>query len=1205
VVTGLVAILWDALLDIDDLTASTSSILQLLAKILAHPESCVRVRGNLEQLVPRLWPFLYHSNSAVRKSALTTLATLTVPRNANITERVDKIVKIEPGSVKQEEKITSDSNNTHSNSEKPASIKVEDIKVEQNIIDVKTESNTPISDILKRENEQKDSSNNNNEVKSEDGIKTEVLQRSKSIEGCEWLSPIISPALTHIFQRSLLETADENHELIFLIWKQMLECVSLECILPAVCPMMSSWLYLIMCNPQLPLDSALLLKAHHHKHQNKPSVGPSGCNLNQANNLSETKFYLGGCELISNPVERQRVVIRARCAGAKLLGRLSNYIVQPMPGVNYSEQDTPILCYIRLLVNHLNSRSAVQRLALSAVVREWALAYPQMTCHPLLRETLLNCLTEVVYYDEIAMSFSRLQQDSRDFIAMLRHYKLDLPESFTNAPVLTLEQIQNLSGRVALTLFNSAKLRPKVQVTLEERRKAIQSSVSQTSSEQVNLATMTQAVIAGSLIRFGVLPEKLNPVIKPLMDSIKREQNLQLQTFAAQDLTNLLELCINRQPSPNNKVVKNLATFMCVDTEFTPPIDVQLDKSATPDQYKGILSLSWQQKNEEKKTLRRSTSVTGRGPGRPPGRPPANVKPEDPEKMTQSIIESENQQINEIQRRGCTTALTNLAKYFGKNLPSKIPHLWEMICKPFSSIRPLETQVNTEESPSEDELAQETVNWLQLMEVMVPALHPALVSELEGRLGLMEQWIYHSYSAVRHMAGRVLGVLSKALTVVTVSWVVVAVLPVLEEMNCGLRREGAIEAVYQVISKLGLEIVPYIVLLIVPLLGGMSDPQISVRLLSTQCFATLIRLLPLEGGVPSPPNLSEELTERKIREREFLQQLMNPKEIKDYEVPVPIKAQLRSYQQNGVNWLYFLQQYRLHGILCDDMGLGKTLQSICILAGSQYTQEQEREKKDDPSLPLVQSLVVCPPTLTGHWVYEVDKFISKTYLNPLHYTGPPVERFKLRRYVPQHNLIVASYDIVRNDIDFFSKIKWNYVILDEGHIIKNGKTKSSRAIKQLIAKHRVILSGTPIQNNVLELWSLFDFLMPCLLGTERQFMSRYSKPILASRDAKSSSTEQEAGVLAMESLHRQVLPFLLRRLKEDVLSDLPPKITQDYYCELSPLQSQLYEDFARSQARQNIDETLGVSPTKNEDGNKPHSHIFQALQYLRKSLQSS
>lgn len=198
---------------------------------------------------------------------------------------------------------------------------------------------------------------------------------------------------------------------------------------------------------------------------------------------------------------------------------------------------------------------------------------------------------------------------------------------------------------------------------------------------------------------------------------------------------------------------------------------------------------------------------------------------------------------------------------------------------------------------------------------------------------------------------------------------------------------------------------------------------------------------------------------------------------------------------------------------------------------------------------------------------------------------------------------MASYDVVRNDIDFFRNIKFNYCILDEGHVIKNGKTKLSKAVKQLTANYRIILSGTPIQNNVLELWSLFDFLMPGFLGTERQFAARYGKPILASRDARSSSREQEAGVLAMDALHRQVLPFLLRRMKEDVLQDLPPKIIQDYYCTLSPLQVQLYEDFAKSRAKCDVDETVS-SAALSEETEKPKlkatGHVFQALQYLRK-----
>jgi TATA-binding protein-associated factor len=266
--------------------------------------------------------------------------------------------------------------------------------------------------------------------------------------------------------------------------------------------------------------------------------------------------------------------------------------------------------------------------------------------------------------------------------------------------------------------------------------------------------------------------------------------------------------------------------------------------------------------------------------------------------------------------------------------------------------------------------------------------------------------------------------------------------------------------------------------------------------------------------------------------------------------------------------------------------LGKTLQTICILAGDHYERRVEKQAN-------IPSIVICPPTLTGHWVYEVNKFVSQEHLKPLHYYGLPLEREKLRSQVKNHNLIVASYDIVRKDIDFFQTIQWNYCVLDEGHIIKNGKTKSSKAIKQLIANHRLILSGTPIQNQVLELWSLFDFLMPGFLGTEKQFQMRYSKPILASRDAKSSAKEQEAGALALESLHRQVLPFLLRRVKEDVLKDLPPKITQDLLCELSPLQERLYEDFSKAHLNNDLRECI-ENMSSNENVAKK-THVFQAL----------
>lgn len=140
------------------------------------------------------------------------------------------------------------------------------------------------------------------------------------------------------------------------------------------------------------------------------------------------------------------------------------------------------------------------------------------------------------------------------------------------------------------------------------------------------------------------------------------------------------------------------------------------------------------------------------------------------------------------------------------------------------------------------------------------------------------------------------------------------------------------------------------------------------------------------------------------------------------------------------------------------MGLGKTLQTVIILAADHFQRKTEK-------LANLPSLVICPPTLTGHWVFEIKKFLHETHLKPLHYYGLPIYRENLRARLSSHNLVVASYDIVRKDVEWFKSVHWNYCVLDEGHIIKNGKTKVSKAIKQLIANNRLILSGTPIQNS--------------------------------------------------------------------------------------------------------------------------------------------
>ncbi|XP_060522113.1 TATA-binding protein-associated factor 172 [Cylas formicarius] len=1070
--------LWDLLSEQDELAAACNSFMGLLAAILNLPETQALLPSQpLNDVVPRLWPFLSHGTSTVRRATLQTLCTLT--------------------------------------------------------------------------------------EKKADGSAT------------VWSAQLLQDAMRHVFQRVLVEPIEEVRDVAEKAWTNLVRNSGLVELLHAACPFVTVWLFLAMQSVRVPFDSSFFIHAKSHR---KSSNGFNSFD----HTIGHPKLYIGGSETTPSAI-REANAVQVRCMAARMLGLLSCYIVKPAPGIDYSQGiEKPIDCYEKVLLVHLNSKSAQQRLVVGLVIAEWAkIDTETKDCPPNLRQRLHQCQDENLYFDEIAHSFTRLAQETRDFLATLRHYKV--PIDVQNETPLTLPLIEQLTGPSTETILVNFKLKAKVQESLEERRRAIQNSVRQTGKEQRTLTISTKAAIAGAIVTFRALPEKLNPVAKPLMESVKHEPEEHLQKITARHLAMLLDQCRGRDPCPNDKILVNLCTFLRCDPEFTPQIHKGDDKT---DNYSGILTLVNEQRIAERASFRRSNS-SGRGPGRPPAN---DAQTEELKK------DDETQRTNRIQCRGATLALTEIASFFGPDLPSKLPKLWELTIGQLEETVDLATYLP---SYDDDDRAERLVWALQVLEVTAPSLHDSLRPELMAKtLNRLSVLLSHPYRAVRHLASRCLAVLAKLDSVQVMEVVVNRVLPKLGATDCDIDRQGAVEAIACVVDNLKYDIIPYIVLLVVPLLGRMSDQNVSVRLMGTHCFATLVQLMPLDGGVPEPVALKgSALKAKRDKEREFLRQLLSPSTIPDYVVPVPIAAELRSYQQAGVNWLSFLNKYKLHGILCDDMGLGKTLQSICILAGDQYYREQRyKENKSADCAPL-PSLVVCPPTLTGHWVYEVEKFVSQKYLRPLQYNGSPVEREKLRHQFKRYNLVVASYDIVRKDNNFFSNVKWNYVVLDEGHVIKNGKTRTSLAIKNLTANHRLILSGTPIQNNVLELWSLFDFLMPGFLGMEKQFTAKYSRPILASRDPKCSPKDQEAGALAMEALHRQVLPFLLRRMKEDVLDDLPPKITQDYYCELSPLQEQLYEDFSKSQAHQSLQES--ISSGASASSMQGNTHIFQALRYLQ------
>jgi superfamily II DNA or RNA helicase len=272
----------------------------------------------------------------------------------------------------------------------------------------------------------------------------------------------------------------------------------------------------------------------------------------------------------------------------------------------------------------------------------------------------------------------------------------------------------------------------------------------------------------------------------------------------------------------------------------------------------------------------------------------------------------------------------------------------------------------------------------------------------------------------------------------------------------------------------------------------------------------------------------------------FLKSLEDFSQIEEHLLPYSLKGTLRTYQKHGYDWLTFLQKYGLNGILADEMGLGKTIQAIAKLLDSHSGGQQGT------------SLVVCPPSVLSSWQDDLRKFTSPVDFRIGLYIGS--NRQRILGDLHHYDAIFTTYNIVTRDIGILSKLTWQYVVLDEAQKIKNTETATAKACKRLLGKHKLALTGTPIENRLSELWSIYDFLMPSYLGTQAYFRDRFEIPIMKKGDRG-----------AQEKLRRRVSPFKLRREKTLVASELPPKIPMERYCELTPEQAQLYKRFATTE----------------------------------------
>lgn len=288
------------------------------------------------------------------------------------------------------------------------------------------------------------------------------------------------------------------------------------------------------------------------------------------------------------------------------------------------------------------------------------------------------------------------------------------------------------------------------------------------------------------------------------------------------------------------------------------------------------------------------------------------------------------------------------------------------------------------------------------------------------------------------------------------------------------------------------------------------------------------------------------------------------------DLPDSVLQRLRPYQRDGVSWLRFLEVNGFSGLLADEMGLGKTIQTLAWIQMAR----QRDEAKGKPGL------IVCPTSIVENWCEEAAKFAPGLKVLPM--AGP--DRHEHWPLLPQQDLVVTSYALLRRDLDRYREIQFSMAALDEAQHIKNRSTANAVAAKQIKAINRLVLTGTPIENSVSDLWSIMDFLMPGYLGSHETFKHNYEGPL---------SRGGAEGEQAQWKLRRKLHPFMLRRLKRDVAAELPPKIERIATCELSPDQKLVYGELLRqSQVKvQTMIQTNGF--------NKSRMEILAVLMRLR------
>ncbi|CAI4228285.1 unnamed protein product [Auanema sp. JU1783] len=783
--------------------------------------------------------------------------------------------------------------------------------------------------------------------------------------------------------------------------------------------------------------------------------------------------------------EKDNVYVTRKILAAKFVAAILHSLYKSEALLNGQDIKEAIQSF---LVPPIQSNSLYQVLGTALVINEWSALYkadfnkgisvePPMivisNCDAVLRNNSKS-------YTELNATVSQLTQDCNEFVdyCVTRGVKR---EDLNLQDHSSVEDVSRAAYEKCLTTGNKSE---KQIEALQSRYKLLSEWIEFTKLAVKVNSNRVLSFLSSALFYFGSAPEKLTPMVRPLVECMQMEEN---ETVAAEVFKGAIPLMIvfswPRTPKPYVKVLGKTIDYFFSCSERIPKVENWEQNT------EAIISL--QQKNE-------------------------TVKPS-------------------VASRNAELMLLVCSTFTMDQLPEYYDYFNINDCKEEDLIGRLELHGCLWSRVGSCLSDQSTIRIVDLLKSKNPAKR------------------YAGSKAVSTFAKSSLGD--------TISRFYDTLSAMLANLSDDYERKGACE-VFLRLSFLGTTIASVVSLFAPIVFQRLADTLPEIRDAAGETFRNLVPLLSFVAK-DEIAGLHEEIKQKLSENSEFINVLSSPSqlpllttgEIKGLRSGI----QLRHYQLEGITWMRFLRRFGLNGILADDMGLGKTLQTICTLALS----------NDYDNCSSKTSLVLCPRTLVDHWCNEWNRFFPDRVpaRKAEHGISPSVE------------LIVMAYDDLKNNKNA-SKFVFNYIIFDEGHVMRNAKTSIWRNACELKATSRLILSGTPVQNSPADLWALFTWLMPGYLGDERLFRAQFLRKIIKCRSAKATEKDIQDGSEAIARLHKLILPFVMRRLKSEVLTELPDKNVQDYECKLSPEQTEIYRLVVDrcSTNRKKTSEKDGISP---------------------------